>query len=105
MSTVPIDGRRRPWIPISSSFALDKTGARLKEELGRDGLLVWTCLIAAAKRAAIQGSFEYASEADAWRQLGLYGHEPDFTFEDFLAVTDKLKLTISSRATRSRSSS
>jgi hypothetical protein len=55
------------------------------------GIGVWCALLTAAKRAHIQGTFSYTTEAEAWRNLGI--HEPPFPFDDFLKVTGLLHKT------------
>lgn len=91
-------GAKRRWIPLSTEFPHDKTGTRLLEELGPAGLAVWVALLTAAKRSHNQGTFSYVSEGDAWEKLGVHGTE--FSFEEFLAVTGRVKKTRRTRRGR-----
>lgn len=95
-----MDRRKRRYVPLSVTFAHGDTGSYILKHLGRDGLLVWICLIAAVKRGEQEGTFEWISEEDAWRQLGIADPATlAFTFEEFLAVTGRIKQT---RKTRNR---
>ena len=93
-----VDRRRRQYFPLSVYFAQGKTGVRLLERFGRDGLLVWVLYLTACKTNWVQGQLTYASEADGWMKLQLTGHEPDFTLDEFFGFTGQLKQT---RTTRS----
>lgn len=95
-----MDRRRRQWVPLGVNVAHGRTGPRLIEKFGRDGLLVWILYLAACKANPIQGQFSYTSEADGWTKLGLYGEEPDFTLAEFFALTGRLKKTRQTRAGR-----
>ncbi len=94
-----MDRRRRQWVPIDAHVAHGRTGERLQEKFGRDGLLVWLLYLAACKRSVVQGTFTYTSETDGWRQLGLQTDVPKFTLEQFFAFTGQMKKT---RVTRGR---
>lgn len=86
-----MDARRRQYVPLSVHFADGSTGSRILERFGVEGLGVWACLLAAAKKSATQGTFSYSSEPDAWTKLGMYGHEPAFSFTDFVTLLGRLK--------------
>lgn len=88
-----MDRRARQFVPLYVHFSESKLGVALKKEFGAEGLAVWICLLAAAKRNLPQGSFRYSSESDAWAQLGLLDAPPNFTFEAFLKVTGRMKQT------------
>lgn len=97
-----IDRRRRQWVPLHVNVAHGRTGTRLKEEFGRDGLLVWMLYLAACKANPIQGEFSYTSEADGWTKLGIYDDEdhPDFTLDAFFTATGRMKKTSRRRVGR-----
>jgi hypothetical protein len=80
-------------VPLAVTFAHGKTGTRLLERFGRDGLLVWVCYLGACKRNWIQGRLTYTCEPDGWMKLGLLGYEPGFTLAEFFAFTGRLKQT------------
>lgn len=93
-----MDGRARQYVPLYVHFAESKLGVALKNEFGAEGLAVWICLLAAAKRSLPQGTLRFSSEADAWAQLGLLDAQPNFTFEAFLKVTGRMKQTSRTRS-------
>lgn len=93
-----MDRRARQFVPLYVHFAESKLGVALKQEFGAEGLAVWMCLLAAAKRNLPQGTFRYSSESDAWAQLGLLDAQPSFTFEEFLTVTGRMKQTSRTRS-------
>ena len=93
-----MDGRRTRYVPLGVYFAHGATGTRLLKRFGHAGLLVWVCLLAAAKRADIEGTLTYASDGEAWLALGLLEHRPEFTLDTFFTYTGQLKQT---RKTRS----
>jgi hypothetical protein len=86
---------RRPslFVPLSVRFLTGATGTKLLEKFGRDGPLVWAAFLAACKENRPQGELTWASEPEVWNRLGLSGYEPDFTFDEFIAYTGRLKLT------------
>lgn len=86
-----MDGRRRRYVPLSIRFATGRTGTRIQERFGLEGLAVWTALLAASKASGEQGTFEYA-EGSEWRELGLIV-APQFSFEEFLVLLGQLKQT------------
>lgn len=87
------DRRRRQYVPLYVHFAAGHTGQEILKRFGVAGLGTWACLLAAAKRSSVQGSFEWYSEADAWRQLALHvPHDIDFTFEEFVKALGRLHL-------------
>ena len=88
-----MDGRRRQWVPLSVDVARSRTGRNLLQRFGRDGLLVWVLVLAAAKRSLTQGEFDYVSEHDGWRQLGLADDPPPFTLHEFFAYTGRIHAT------------
>lgn len=85
------DRRRRQYVPLSVHFAAGHTGQKLQERHGLEGLGAWACFLAAAKRSPIQGSVEWYSEEDGWRQLQVKAR-PSFTFEEFVATLGRLHL-------------
>ena len=84
---------RKRYVPLSVHFAHGQTGTALLQELGRDGLLVWVCLIAAAKRSSVPGQFIHLSDAETWEQFGIASDPPKVAFEDVLRVTGRMKQT------------
>jgi hypothetical protein len=86
------DQRRRQYVPLSTTFAHRGTGTRLLDKFGKDGLLVWVCLIAAAKRSPEQGTVELP-EGNEWHVLGLQNDPPDFPLTDLLNELGKMKQT------------
>ena len=84
---------KKRYVPLSVHFAHGQTGTALLQELGRDGLLVWVCLIAAAKRSSVPGQFIHLSDVETWGQFGIAGDPPKVTFEDVLRVTGRMKQT------------
>lgn len=88
------------YVPLSVTFAHGSTGARLIEEFGAKGLLVWVCLIAACKRSLVQGQYEHVSDAETWATFGLSQDPPDFIFEEFLRTTGRLRKTTQRRSGR-----
>ncbi len=85
------DGRRRQYVPLATHFATAKTGTRIQEDLGLEGLAVWACTLAAAKKSQLQGTLIWTCDADAWSLLGISGHPPDFTFDTFVTLLGRLK--------------
>jgi hypothetical protein len=86
-----MDARRRQYVPISVDIARSRTGRRLLERFGPDGLLVWILVLCAAKKNPNQGEFVYVTEADGWERLGI---EPaGFTLDEFFAYTGRLHNT------------
>lgn len=86
---------KRPtlFVPLSVRFITGGTGTKLLERFGRDGPLVWAALLVACKENRPQGELSWASEPEIWNRLGLTGYEPDFTFDEFVAFTGRMKLT------------
>lgn len=88
------DKRRRQYVPLFSGFAVEGTGPKLLHKFGKDGLLTWVCVLAAAKRARDQGTFDYVSEDGGWQELGLtFPNTPVFTLDEFFTFTGHLKKT------------
>lgn len=92
-----MDRRRRQFVPLSVHFADGKTSIALQERFGPLGLLVWICLLAAAKRSAVQGEVEIGLDT-AWSDFGIRGDVP-FTAEEFFAFTGRLQQTSRARFT------
>jgi hypothetical protein len=87
-----MDSRRRRYVPLSIHFAGGRTGQRLLDEFGLEGLAVWACLLAAAKRSRRQGTLEWYSDNDAWVHLGIASTPPSgFTFTQFAKFLGRLK--------------
>jgi hypothetical protein len=89
-----VDGRRRRWLALEVEFPFDSLGTELQQVLGPAALGVWAALMTACKRNGVQGQISYTSESEVWTVLGIT--EPDrlgFTFDDFLAVTGRMKQT------------
>lgn len=94
MEVSKLDKRRRQYVPLYTGFAVEGTGPKLLSKFGTDGLLTWVCLLTAAKRARVQGTFTYVSEDGGWHELGLgCPHIPAFTLESFFTYTGRLKKT------------
>lgn len=84
------DGRRAQYVPLNTRIAFGKTAERLKKKYGNDGLLTWVLFLAAAKRANVQGVFEYTSEVEGWQLLGLpYPSTPGFSLDAFFGFTGR----------------
>lgn len=88
-----MDRRRRQWVPVAVDFHRGRTGSRLHDRFGHDGLLVWVCYLLACKTNWVQGELDYYDEADGWARLGLNPAEFSFTLEEFFAYTGDLHLT------------
>ena len=88
---------RQRYVPLGLHFAHGNTGTTLMAKLGAKGLLVWVCLIAAAKRGGVQGQYIHVSDQETWTNFGLQADPPEFTFESFLTVTGRLKQTSRTR--------
>lgn len=84
------DRRRRQYVPLYVRFATGETGQKIIGRFGAEGIAVWSCLLAAAKRNDVQGEFVWVSETDAWDKLGLRKSPPSFTFEEFVAYLGRL---------------
>lgn len=95
------DARRRQYVPLATHFATARTGTAILDRYGLEGLAVWTCLLARAKSSQIQGTVIWHSEAHAFGQLGLTGHEPSgFTFAEFVRFLGRLKQARTTRCGR-----
>ncbi len=94
------DTFRRPelFLPLSVRFASGRTGTALQNRFGLPGLAVWAAYLAACKLNRPEGEIVYASETEGWAILGLRGHEPEFSLQEFFGFTGNLKKT---RRTRS----
>lgn len=88
---------RQRYVPLGLHFAHGKTGATILAKHGNVGLLVWVCLIAAAKRSTVQGQYIHVSDAETWTNFGLSADPPNFTFESFLTTTGRIKQTSRTR--------
>lgn len=99
-----VDHLARPelYVPLSVRFLTGGTGTRLLERFGRDGPLVWAAFLAACKQERPAGTMRWASEGEAWNKLGLTGYEPDFSFDEFLQETGRMKLTRRHNVRRTR---
>lgn len=86
-----IDGRRRRYVPLDVHAAFSKTGTRLLDKWGMEGLCTWLLLLAAAKREPRQGTFTYVTDAEAWGKLG--AEATGFTFTEFVTYTGRIKQT------------
>lgn len=86
-----IDERRDQYVPIDSMIAFKRTGEALLEKWGIEGLGAWMLLLAAAKREPVQGTFTYASDAEAWSKIG--ATPVGFTLDEFLTVLGRRKQT------------
>lgn len=81
------------------------TTQTLLVELGPWAVLLWIGLIAQAKINRPPGSFSWVSDSDAKRKILGWHLDPDeidFTFEEFLAVTGRLKQTRRAKTDRRR---
>ncbi len=81
-------------------FFHKKTCATLMAKLGPFGVLAFLSLCTEAKRSRIPGVVIVASEPDFWKQLGLYGEPLDFTMDEFLKATGRIKQTSRRRVGR-----
>lgn len=82
---------RRPstYVPLSVTFATDKTGETIQHKYGIEGLGVWAAMIAAAKRG--RGSITFAHESD-WQAIGILS-PPSFLLKDLLKTTGRIHQT------------
>lgn len=78
-----MDGRRRQWFPLDSTFMFGRLACRLKHEFGPVGPLVWIAFLAACKRYHIQGRIQFGSEIEAWRMMGFTEPVDNFDLEAF----------------------
>ena len=69
------------------------TNEKLLAKFGPSGPLAWFALLAAAKRAPIQGVVSCLGERDFWNQLGLENDDHHPPFEEFLKLLGQLKQT------------
>lgn len=92
------DSRRRRWYAMPVDWPHDNLGTRLHASFGNDGIAVWSALVAAAKRNHVEGTFTFATEEEAWHNLGLT--PTVFTLEDFFRMTGRLKQTSKRRRGR-----
>jgi hypothetical protein len=86
-----VDNRRRRYVPMDVYAAFGKTGTKLLQKWGMEGLCAWLLLLAAAKREPTQGTFTYATDAEAWAKVG--AQPVAFTFQEFVTYTGRLKQT------------
>lgn len=88
------DGRRARYVPVKVTFAVEGTGPKLLRRFGVAGLATWVCVLAAAKRGRVEGTFSYVSEDGGWGELGLgFPNTPGFTLDEFFRYTGQLKKT------------
>lgn len=87
------DLRRRQYVPLDVYFMSKKTGTRIQQKYGLEGIGVFVATLAAAKRSSVQGTILWNSEGDAWAKLGLTDATPHFTFQDFVTTLGHLKQT------------
>lgn len=99
-----VDKRRQPYVAIDVWFLFGNTNDRLLSKFGPAGPLAWLGLIAAAKRAPVQGTLSYVNEQDFWSQIGLpQEHLNGMTMDALLGELGKLKQTSrSGRGTHKR---
>src|SRR5690348_12019356 len=88
MTKNPSRGR---YVPVDVYIASRPFGVKLQARWGMEGLCVWMLLLAAAKREYPQGTFTYASEAEAWAKLGATASS--FTFGEFITWCGRSKQT------------
>lgn len=85
------DLRRRQYVPLATHFATARTGTRIQETYGIEGIGVWAMFLAAAKKSQLQGTVIWASEAEAWSLLGVIEPPSSFTFAEFVGLLGRLK--------------
>lgn len=85
------EDRRRRYVPVDVYIASRPFGVKLCEKWGMEGLCTWMLLLAAAKREHPQGTFTYASEAEAWTKLG--AQALSFTFDEFVTFCGRSRQT------------
>lgn len=100
MPNATIDRRRSQFVAIDVWFMFGKTNERLLEKFGPAGPLAWLGLLAAAKRAPVQGVVSCLNEHDFWMHVGLPGEGDHPPMDEFLKVLGHLKQT--SRTTSGR---
>ena len=88
-----MDGRRRRFFAVDPEFPFDRLANRLLSEFGPAGVVVWIYVVAAAKRAPVEGYFSYTSDAEAWEKLGIDQQHADFTLDEFFTLTGHLHET------------
>ena len=84
---------------VDVQFAHKATCKALLERFGPAGPLVFLLALAEAKKNNPPGTFTYENEALGWSRLGLTGHQPDFTLEEFFTYTGHRKQTRKTRST------
>lgn len=92
--------QRKRYVPLGLHFAHGDTGTAIMDKLGCKGLLVWVCLMAAAKRSTVQGQYIHLSDQETWANFGLLADPPAFTFDEFLTLTGRMKQTRKTRSGR-----
>jgi hypothetical protein len=95
---VPDDRRRRQVVPISSQVAFTKTGTKLLNRWGPEGLLTWILFLAACDRELVRGEFVYTSDDEAWGKLG--ARASAFELDEFFTYMGHLKQTKRTRSGR-----
>lgn len=86
-----IDERRDQYVPLDSQIAFKRTGEALLKKWDMEGLCAWMLLLAAAKREPVQGTFTFASDAEAWSKIG--AQPVGFTLDEFLTFLGRRKQT------------
>jgi hypothetical protein len=95
-----VDGRRRHWLAISVDLMHSTTGTKL-QELGPGAVEAWIGMLAAAKRAPIEGRFSFVNESEAWEKMGVTHPERlSYTLEDLLNTLGRQKQTKKTRRGR-----
>jgi hypothetical protein len=81
------------WLKLDQNFPFTRTSVQLRERFGNDGLLVWVCMLTAAKRGDPEGTIEHVNDPHFWVVMGLAQTPPVFTPDEFLTFTGQLKQT------------
>lgn len=94
------DGRRRQYVPVSTTLLWSRTGTAILERFGLEGIGVYVALLVAAKKGSPQGTIELRKGLE-WADLGLGGFEPkDWTLDDLLKLLGQRKKTSRRRVGR-----
>lgn len=93
-----MDKRRGQHFVVDVFFPFSDTYERLHQEFGAAGPLCFIHLLAAAKRAPIQGTVSYISAHGFWQELGVY-EDDQVDLDAFLTLLGRIK-QCSRRASR-----
>jgi hypothetical protein len=91
--------RREQYVPLASKIAFTKSGTKLLDKWGMEGLCTWMLFLAACKRnSVVQGEVAFTSDAEGWALLG--AQATAFTLREFFDYTGRQKMTSRRRSGR-----